>query len=147
MLIMRVISSTTLWRRPARIAGLIICTVLFGCGANSTLDQTADATTASSAAETSQSYQPDPVLFFVGSASDYQKGRVLDPTTGEEVQVVVGRTYNAASGRLCRRYRISGPTESATHTSDLACRDHLDRWQKIRPLLNLDNSRILTRPK
>ena len=147
MLTIRVISSATLWRRPAFGAILLICALLSGCGAYSARDQTGDATSTSSVSEASEPYQPDPILLFVGSANDNEKGQVLDPTTGEEVQVFAGRTYNAASGRLCRRYRITGPTESSPHTSDLACRDHSGQWQKIRPLLNLDNSRISTRPK
>ncbi len=147
MLTIRVISSPTLWRRPALGAILLVVAVLSGCGAYSARDQTGDATSTNSAAEASEPYQPDAILFFVGSANDNEKGQVLDPTTGAEVQVFVGRTYNAASGRLCRRYRISGPTESSPHTSDLACRNGLGRWQKVRPLLNLDNSRILTTPE
>ena len=147
MLTIRVISSATLWRRPALGAILLVVAVLSGCGAYSARDQTGDATSTSSVSEASEPYQPDPILLFVGSANDNEKGQVLDPTTGEEVQVFAGRTYNAASGRLCRRYRITGPTESSPHTSDLACRDHSGQWQKIRPLLNLDNSRISTRPK
>ncbi len=139
----RVITGATLSRWPARVAGLLICAVVSGCGANSARD----ATGMRSGAETPDPSPPDPVLFFVGSASDNEKGRVLDPATGEEIQVFAGRTYNAASGRLCRRYRVTGPTESSPHTSDLACRDHSGQWQKIRPLLNLDNSRILTTPK
>ncbi len=139
----RVITGARLSRWPARVAGLLICAVVSGCGANSARD----ATGTRSAAETPEPSPPDPVLFFVGSASDNEKGRVLDPATGEEIQVFAGRTYNAASGRLCRRYRVTGPTESSPHTSDLACRDHSGQWQKIRPLLNLDNSRILTTPK
>jgi uncharacterized SAM-binding protein YcdF (DUF218 family) len=147
MLMIRVISSATLWRRPTLGAILLVCALLSGCGAYSARDQTGDAASTSSVSEASEPYQPDPILFFVGSANDNEKGQVLDPTTGEEVQVFAGRTYNAASGRLCRRYRITGPTESSPHTSDLACRDHSGQWQKIRPLLNLDNSRILTTPK
>ncbi len=147
MLTIRVISSVTASRRPALGAILLVCAVLSGCGAYSARDQTGDATSTSSAAEASEPYQPDPILFFVGSANDNEKGQVLDPTTGEEVQVFAGRTYNAASGRLCRRYRIFHPTESSPHTSDLACRDRLGRWQKVRPLLNLDNSRISTTPE
>ncbi len=138
-----VITGATLSRWPARVAGLLICAVVSGCGANSARD----ATGTRSGAETPEPSPPDPVLFFVGSASDNEKGRVLDPATGKEIQVFAGRTYNAASGRLCRRYRVTGPTESSPHTSDLACRDHSGQWQKIRPLLNLDNSRILTTPK
>ncbi len=143
----RVIAGATLSRWPARVAGLLICAVVSGCGANSARDQTGNAMDTSSAAETPEPSPSDPVLFFVGSANDNEKGRVLDPATGEEIQVFAGRTYNAASGRLCRRYRITGLTESAPYTSDLACRDHSGQWQKIRPLLNLDNSRILTTPK
>ena len=144
MLTIRVISSATLSRRPALGAILLICAVLSGCGAYSARDQTGDATSTKSATELPEPYQPDPILFFVGSANDNEKGQVLDSTTGEEVQVFAGRTYNAASGRLCRRYRLSDPTESSPRTSDLACRDRLGRWQKVRPLLNLDNSRIST---
>ncbi len=143
----RVITGATLSGWPARVAGLLICAMVSGCGANSTRDQTGDATGTSSTTETPEPSPPDPVLFFVGSANDNERGRVLDPATGEEIQVFAGRTYNAASGRLCRRYRISGPTESSPHTSDLACRDHLGRWQKVRPLLNLDNARISTTPE
>ncbi len=143
----RVITGATLSGWPARVAGLLICAVVSGCGVISARDQTDDATGTSSAAETPEPSPPDPVLFFVGSASDNEKGQVLDPATGEEIQVFAGRSYNAASGRVCRRYRVTGPTESSPHTSDLACQDHSGQWQKIRPLLNLDNSRILTRPK
>jgi len=143
----RVISSATLSRRPALGAILLIYAVLSGCGAYSARDQPGDATSTSAAAEAPEPYQPDPILFFVGSANDNEKGQVLDPTTGEEVQVFAGRTYNAASGRLCRRYRITGPTEPSARTSDLACRDRSGKWQKVRPLLNLDNSRISTTPQ
>ncbi len=147
MLTIRVISSATVSRRPAFGAILLICALLSGCGAYSARDQTGDATSTNSAAEASEPSQPDSILFFVGSANDNEKGQVLDPTTGEEVQVFAGRTYNAASGRLCRRYRIFDPTRSSSHISDLACRDGLGQWQKVRPLLNLDNSRILTTPE
>jgi hypothetical protein len=147
MLTIRIISSATLSRRPAFGPILLVCTVLSGCGAYSARDQTGDATSTSSAAEASEPYQPDPILFFVGSANDNEKGHVLDPMTGEKVQVFAGRTYNAASGRLCRRYRITDSTESSPHTSDLACPDRSGRWQKVQPLLNLDSSRISTTPK
>jgi hypothetical protein len=140
-----VISDAALSRRPARGAILLICALLSGCGAYSARDQTGDAT--STTAEASDPHQPDPVLFFIGSASDNEKGQVLDPATGEEVQVFAGRTYNAASGRLCRRYRVFGPAATSAHTPNLACRDHSGRWQKIRPLLNLDNSRISATPQ
>ena len=147
MLTIVVISSATLSRRPAFGAILLICALSTGCGAYSARDQTGDATSTSSAAEASEPYQPDPILSFVGSANDNAEGQVLDPTTGAEVQVFAGRTYNAASGRLCRRYRIFDPTQSSSHISDLACRHLLGQRKKVRPLLNLDNSRILTTPE
>ena len=143
----RVISNTMASRWLSRVAGLLICAVISGCGAISAHDQTGDDANTSAAAATQEPHQPDPVLLFVGSASDNEKATIFEPTTSEEVQVFAGRAYNAASGRLCRRFRITGPAASSPHTSDLACRDHSGQWQKIRPLLNLDNSRILTTPK
>ena len=147
MLTIRVDSNSTVSRHPALRVILLVCAMLSGCGAYSARDQAVDAMSTSSTTETSEPYQPDPILLFVGSADDNEEGQVLDPTTGEEVQVFVGRTYNAASGHLCRRYRLSDPTESSPHTSDLACRDRSGRWQKVRPLLNLDNSRISATPE
>jgi hypothetical protein len=147
MLTTRINSSVTMPRLSAIGAVLIFLAVLSGCGGSSTLDRMDDVTSTTSAAEAPEPYQPDPILRFVGLASDNEKGQILDPATGQEVQVFVGRLYDAASGRVCRPYRISRPTGSSSHTSDLACRDHSGRWQNVRPLLNLDNSRISPIPE
>lgn len=147
MLTIRVIPNTTESPWPARVTALLVCALLSGCGTNSARDNTGDAVSTNMTAEALEPYKSDPILLFVGSASNNEKSQILDPATGNEVQVFAGRTYNAASGRVCRRFRISGPAASSPHTSDLACRDHSGKWQKVRPLLNLDNSRILTTPK
>ena len=147
MLTIRVISYTTESPWSARVAGLLICVVLSGCGANFARDDTSNSASTNTITESLEPYQSDPILFFVGSANNNQKGQILDPATGKEVQVFAGRAYNAASGRQCRRYQIFEATESTLPTTGLACRDQFGQWQKIRPLLNLDNSRISTFPK
>ena len=146
MLAIRVISYEPASRYRALGVALLICALLPGCGANRAHEQANNSPNTVSASETTEPRPPDPILQFVEKANDHQEGIVLDPTTGAQVKVLVGRTYYAASGRLCRPYRVLNLSESSPLTSDLACQNGAGHWQKIRPLLNLDNSRISTTP-
>ena len=124
---------------------LVFLVTMSGCGSNSRQTQADEPVNTDT--KPAEAKPPDPILLFVGSASDNERGQVLDPSTGTEVQVFVGRTYNAASGRVCRRYRTVDRAGSFSDQSGIACQDHSGQWHKVRPLLNLDNTRILTSPE
>ena len=88
----------------------------------------------------------DPVLSFLNSEASTSTGVILDTATGADVRVTAGHVYDAASGRKCRRYQIKPLGSGSISRSGLACQAETGKWEKVRPLLNLDSWRLLTEP-
>jgi hypothetical protein len=143
----RVIPTGTMPRLHAIGAALLFSAGLSACNTIYSQPESSDETSAASAAGTPLATEVDPLLLFLESAKENEKTTISDPTTGEQLHVTAGRTYNAASGRACRRYRVAKSTDSVKDMTDLACRKDSGQWERVRPLLNLDNSRILTHQK
>jgi hypothetical protein len=73
----------------------------------------------------------DPVLAFAATAAPGSATRVTLPATGENVQLRLVRSYNAASGRECRELQEGAGTSTRAR---LICSDGA-RWAEARPLL------------
>ena len=76
------------------------------------------------------------LLAFIASARDNESTRIVDAAGAGEVRLIAGRRYHAASGRLCRRFRIASPPESSTTSPGLACRNGTGRWYRVQPIAN-----------
>lgn len=73
----------------------------------------------------------DPVLAFVAGADVGTSGRVAAAPGAAPVVAEVLNSYHAASGRMCRSFRVAGSGPGATR---VACRAG-DTWVEARPLL------------
>ena len=80
-----------------------------------------------------------PLFGFLASAAADEAGIFKDARTGANVWVIADRAYNAASGRLCRRFYITSPQGYEGMTEGLACRDQRGYWTMSEPLINLDD--------
>ena len=80
-----------------------------------------------------------PLFGFLASAAADEAGIFKDTRTGANGWVIADRAYNAASGRLCRRFYITSPQGYEGMTEGLACRDERGHWTVSEPLINLDD--------
>lgn len=76
---------------------------------------------------------------FVSLAQSGEASELEDPRSGTAVRVVAGRRYQAASGKLCRRFAVTTPPGYAGFKEGLACRDESGRWQVTGVILNPEN--------
>jgi hypothetical protein len=81
----------------------------------------------------------EPLFGFLASAAVNEVGVVKDPRTGQSVRVTAGRAYQAASGRLCRRFEVMAPLLYEGMTDGLACKDAEGLWTKSKLLINPDD--------
>ncbi len=79
-----------------------------------------------------------PLFAFLATAAASEPGIVEDPRTGANVWVIADRAYNAASGRLCRRFYVVSPQSYEGMTEGLACRDERGHWTASELLINRD---------
>lgn len=80
-----------------------------------------------------------PLFGFLATAVADEAGIFKDSRTGASVWVIADRVYNAASGRLCRRFYITSPQGYEGMTEGLACWDERGQWTMSEPLINLDD--------
>ena len=86
---------------------------------------------ATSAMIPSQTKSADPLLSFLAGAEEGEVRDLEDVATGIGLRVTAGRTYHAASGRLCRRYDSEGSAATPqAKGKGLVCRDASGRWTR-----------------
>ncbi len=79
-----------------------------------------------------------PLFGFLATAAADEAGIVQDPSTGANVWVIAGRTYHAASRRLCRHFFVTSPQGYEGVTEGLACWDERGGWTMSKFLINRD---------
>jgi len=146
-------------KRPHRggiIALLALLGVLSGCARMPSMadfqhafqtDASAPQAAPVAGAVPAQGQTPDPVLAFVAAAAPGASGVVVEPSTNHRLLVVAEEPYHAASGFLCRRFRVSTSKATAPMRTRLACRDPSGHWARHKLLVNpesLAGSRGLT---
>ena len=72
----------------------------------------------------------DPLLEFLASANDNETAAVSG-TDGELMMVTAGQRYNAASGRVCRRYVLGNGGNSER---GIACQLATGSWKRVQLL-------------
>ena len=83
--------------------------------------------------------EPSPLMAFIATARQGQTATLEDPDTRAMVEILAGRTYNAASGRQCRPfYVVSGPAYLG-RTTGLACEQEQGRWSLSELTVNPEN--------
>ena len=90
----------------------------------------AGAGAAVAAAMPSQSASGDPLLAFLAEAEEGAVRDFDDAAAGVRLRVRAGRLYHAASGRVCRQYRVSNPAVPEANEEGLACRDRAGHWRR-----------------
>ena len=78
----------------------------------------------------SQSSSGDPLLDFLAGADEGEVREFDDAATGTRLRVTAGRTYHAASGRLCRRYTTAGAAIPGEHDEGLVCESMDGYWAR-----------------
>ena len=85
---------------------------------------------ATTAMQPSRNVSEDPLLAFLAEAEEGEVRDMDDAATGVRLQVTAGRSYNAASGRVCRRFSAQGPGVPHSNEEGLVCRDAAGRWTR-----------------
>ena len=96
-----------------------------------------DAPSVSSTAEPAPT-PTDPVLAFVATA-DPGVAKTVRDSAGRQVDVLAEAPYFAASGRDCRRFRITHTGSAAAIDHGLACRTDTGAWERVNLHLNPDS--------
>ena len=73
----------------------------------------------------------DPLLAFLAEAADGEIRHLEDAVTGTRLRVTAGRIYQAASGRVCRRFSAVGAAGEKTNGEGLVCKDAAGRWNSV----------------
>ena len=89
-----------------------------------------EAATATAAMKPSQSASEDPLLVFLAEAEEGEVRDLNDAATGTSLRVAAGRTYHAASGRVCRRFSVSSAATPDANEEGLVCKDAAGRWTR-----------------
>ena len=79
----------------------------------------------------SSSASDDPVLAFLAEAEDGEVRDLEDAEAGTRLRVTAGRIYQAASGRVCRRFIAVGAAAEATPGEALVCKDATGQWSRV----------------
>ena len=74
----------------------------------------------------------DPVLAFLAEAENGDVRDIEDTEAGIRLRITAGRIYEAASGRVCRRFRAVG----AAVDEGLVCKDAAGRWTRVGMLVS-----------
>lgn len=113
---------------------------LAGCAENSPIVKMTDAvlgtTPPPKVTSADHLWSTDPILAYVADATPNETGTVPDPVKGHDVWVEAGPRFHAASGNLCRHYRIVTPSDPTATRYGLACRDSAGDWYRSRLNVN-----------
>ena len=85
---------------------------------------------ATTAMKPSEIASEDPLLVFLAEAEEGEVRDLDDAATGTSLRVAAGRTYHAASGRVCRRFSVSSAATPDANEEGLVCRDAAGRWTR-----------------
>ena len=85
---------------------------------------------ATSTVKPSRNASEDPLLVFLAEAEEGEVRDIDDVAIGARLRVTAGRTYHAASGRVCRRFSASSTETPGAKEEGLVCRDPAGRWTR-----------------
>lgn len=73
----------------------------------------------------------DPLLAFLAEAENGAVRDFEDAEAGTRLRVTAGRIYQAASGRICRRFSATGVSSDEADEEGLVCRSAAGRWVRV----------------
>ena len=77
----------------------------------------------------------DPVLAFLAEAENGEVRDFEDAKAGTRLRVTAGRIYQAASGRICRRFSTTGVSSDEATGEGLVCQSAAGRWIRVGKLV------------